>query len=150
MNIVSIASEAVPFAKTGGLADVAGTLPRALAKTGDAVTIIMPFYPKKTDAHKFNIKTTGIKVKVPFGEWQIEGEVLHTTIQPNIQVYFIDQPQFFGRTELYQTKDGDYPDNAERFAFFSRAAIEAMVALKIKPDIVHVHDWQAALIPLFL
>ena len=150
MNIVTIASEVVPFAKTGGLADVAGTLPRALAKTGDTVTMIMPYYPKKTDARKFNIKTTGKKVTAPFGEWKLAGEIFHTTIKPNINVYFIGQPQFFDRNELYQTKDGDYPDNAERFAFFSRAAIEAMIALKIKPDVVHVHDWQAALIPLFL
>jgi len=150
MHIVTVASEAVPFAKTGGLADVAGTLPRALAKAGDKVTMIMPHYPKKTDAAKFGIKGTGRKVTVPFGAWKLGGEILHATVKPGIDVYFISQPQFFGRGELYQTKDGDYPDNAERFAFFSRAAIEAMIALKISPDVVHVHDWQAALIPLFL
>ncbi|HPQ81917.1 MAG TPA: glycogen synthase GlgA, partial [bacterium] len=150
MRIVSISSEVVPFAKTGGLADVAGTLPRELAAAGDRVSIVMPYYPKKTDACKFNIRTTGKKVVVPFGEWKLEGEILHTSVKPNVDVYFIGQPQFFNRNELYQTKDGDYPDNAERFTFFSRAAIEAMIAMKIRPDIVHVHDWQAALIPLFL
>lgn len=149
MNIVTVASEVVPFAKTGGLADVAGTLPRALAKAGSQVTIIMPFYGKKTDAHKFGIRPTGKKVIVPFGDWKLEGEILACTIKPNIHVYFIAQPQFFDRQELYQTKDGDYPDNAERFVFFSRGAIEAMLVLDLKPDIVHVHDWQAALIPLF-
>lgn len=150
MHIVTVASEVVPFAKTGGLADVAGTLPRALAKAGERVSIIMPFYGKKIDAAKFGIKPLGKKVTVPFGEWKLDGNLLHATLKPNIDVYFIDQPQFFNRGELYQTKDGDYPDNAERFAFFSRAAIEAMIALKMKPDVVHVHDWQAALIPLFL
>lgn len=150
MNIVTIASEVVPFAKTGGLADVAGTLPRALAKAGSTVSVIMPFYGKKTDAHTFGIKTTGKKVAVPFGDWKVEGEILTCTVKPNVHVYFLAQPQFFDRQELYQTKDGDYPDNAERFTFFSRGAIEAIIAFGLKPDIVHVHDWQAALIPLFL
>lgn len=150
MHIVTIASEVVPFAKTGGLADVAGTLPRALAKAGDQITIIMPFYGKKIDAHKYGIKPTGLKITVPFGDWKVEGSVLSCTLKPNIQVYFIAQPQFYDRNELYQTKDGDYPDNAERFVFFSRGAIETMLALKIKPDVVHVHDWQAATVPLLL
>lgn len=150
MNIVMIASEVVPFAKTGGLADVTGTLPRALSKAGLSVSIIMPHYNKVTSAEKFGIKPTGKKVVVQFGSWRIEGEILTASVKPNITVYFISQQQFFGRNELYQTKDGDYPDNAERFIFFSKAAIEAMIALKMKPDIVHVHDWQAALIPVFL
>lgn len=150
MHIVTIASEVVPFAKTGGLADVAGTLPRALANTGNQVTIIMPYYSKKIDAVKFGIKPTGKKISVPLGDWKVEGDILSCTIKPNLHVYFLAQPQFFDRNELYQTKDGDYPDNAERFTFFSRGAVEAMIALGIKPDIVHVHDWQAAMIPLLL
>lgn len=150
MNIVSIASEVVPFAKTGGLADVAGTLPRALAKAGETVTVIMPYYGKITKAEKFGIHSTGKKVAVHFGEWRVEGEILTCMLKPNVHVYFISQPAFFDRNELYQTKEGDYPDNAERFVFFSRAAVEAMIALKLKPDIVHVHDWQAALVPVYL
>lgn len=150
MNIVTIASEVVPFAKTGGLADVAGTLPRALAKAGESVTIIMPYYRKVTSAEKFGIKPTGKKVAVAFGDWKLDGEIFTCTLNPNITVYLISQPNFFDRSELYQTKEGDYPDNAERFIFFSRAAIETMVTMKLKPDVVHVHDWQTSLIPIFL
>lgn len=150
MHIITITSEAVPFAKTGGLADVAGTLPLSLARAGERVTIIMPFYGKIIKHSKFGIRPTGKKVAAQMGDWRLTGDVLTYQINPNTDVYFISQPAFFDRTELYQTKDGDYPDNAERFVFFSRAAIEAMLLLKLKPDIVHVHDWQAALIPVFL
>ncbi|MFH0800249.1 MAG: glycogen synthase GlgA [Pseudomonadota bacterium] len=150
MNIVTIASEVVPFAKTGGLADVAGTLPRALAKAGEQVTIIMPWYGKITKPEKFGIKSTGKKIDVQFGDWRIEGEIFSCSREPRLTVYFISQSTFFDRQELYQTKDGDYPDNAERFVFFSRAAIETMIAMKLKPDIVHVHDWQASLVPVYL
>lgn len=150
MNIVTIASEVVPFAKTGGLADVAGTLPRALAKLGSNVSIIMPYYGKIINAEKFGIRPTGKRISVGLGDWKIESDILTCNIKPNISVYFISQPTFFDRNELYQTKDGDYPDNAERFTFFSKAAIETMLTLKLKPDVVHVHDWQASLVPLFL
>lgn len=150
MNIVMIASEVVPFAKTGGLADVAGTLPKALAKAGNSVSIIMPYYKRIINAEKFGIKPANQKIAVQFGDWRLEGEIFTCTPSPNINVYFISQPNFFDRPELYQTKEGDYPDNAERFVFFSRASIETMIALKLKPDIVHVHDWQAALVPVFL
>lgn len=150
MNIVSIASEVVPFAKTGGLADVAGTLPRALAKSGETVSIIMPYYRKLTNAEKFGIKPAGLKVSVPFGDWRLEGEIFQSEPEAGVTVYFIAQPNFFDRNELYQTKEGDYPDNAERFVFFSRAAVETLIALKMKPDIVHCHDWQSALVPVYL
>lgn len=150
MHIVTVSSEVVPFAKTGGLADVAGTLPRALAKAGEHVTIIMPFYSKIIKADKLAIEDTGTRIMVPLGDWRIEGTLLSCVLKPNIRVYFIKQGNFFDRNELYQTRDGDYPDNAERFIFFSRGAIEAMTALNLRPDIVHVHDWQSALIPIYL
>jgi starch synthase len=152
MNIVMIASEAVPFAKTGGLADVAGTLPRTLAALGDNVSLILPFYGKKTDAKQFGVKPLSpeLEVTVPVGGAPIKGKILTAMLGPKVKVYFIAQPVFFNRDELYQTVSGDYPDNAERFIFFSRAAIEAIHALGQKPDIVHVHDWQAALVPVYL
>ncbi|MFA4875249.1 MAG: glycogen synthase GlgA [bacterium] len=153
MNIVMIASEAVPYAKTGGLADVVGTLPRALSAAKEGVALILPYYRKKMDAKKFGIGPVSrkpLEIEVPLGGARIKGTVLMATLQPNVRVFFIDQPAFFDREELYQTATGDYPDNAERFIFFSRAAIEAMIALDLKPDIVHVHDWQAALVPVYL
>ncbi len=153
MNIVMVASEAVPFAKTGGLADVVGTLSRALAGAKESVTLILPYYRKRMDAKKFGIGPVSrkpLEISVPFAGARIKGTVLGATLKPNVKVYFIDQPAFFDRDELYQTVSGDYPDNAERFIFFSRAAIETMDALDIKPDVVHAHDWQAAMVPVYL
>lgn len=152
MNIVMIASEAVPFAKTGGLADVAGTLPPALARGKNNVCLIMPFYDRKIDPAKFKIKPLkpAIEIKVPIGQSTIKATVLTTTVQPGVTVYFIANTSFYGRPELYQTLEGDYPDNAQRFIFFARAAIELMLRLKMTPDIVHAHDWQASLVPVYL
>lgn len=153
MNIIMIASEAVPYAKTGGLADVVGTLSRALSGSKETVSIFLPYYRKKIDAKKFGIAPVSrkpLEIEVLVGGARIKGTVFAATLQPNVRVYFIDQPVFFDREELYQTAAGDYPDNAERFIFFSRATIEAMIALDLKPDIVQIHDWQAALVAVYL
>ncbi|MFH1830728.1 MAG: glycogen synthase GlgA [Pseudomonadota bacterium] len=151
MKIVMIASEAVPFAKTGGLADIVGTLPVALAEAGEDVSIIIPFYGKKIDKKKFGIKLlSNVTAQVEVGKEKIKGEVLYCEMPSGIKVYFISQPTYFNRDELYQTTAGDYPDNAARFIFFARAAIELINALGTPPDIVHVHDWQAALVPVYL
>lgn len=149
MRIAMISPEVVPFAKTGGLADVAGTLPRALAKAGVNVSIIMPFY-KKISAKKFGIKPLKKSVKVFIGPKEVVGEIHYAKVAQNVDAYFIDQPKYFDREELYQTIDGDYPDNAERFIFFSRAAIAFMETLNENFDIAHCHDWQSALVPVYL
>jgi len=153
MNVVMIASEAVPFAKTGGLADVVGALPRELAAEGVNASIIMPFYSKKIDRNAFRIEPIppprGI-IEVRVGESAIRGEILSCEMDNGVKAYFISQPSFFDRQELYNTTAGDYPDNAARFIFFAHAAVEAMIGLGMSPDIVHVHDWQAALVPVYL
>jgi starch synthase len=152
MKIIMVASEAVPFAKTGGLADVVGTLPLALAEAGEEVIIVIPYYSKKINSEKFGIKPLSqpsISIEVQVGKNKVKGEVLACELR-GIKVYFICQPSFFDRQDLYQTTAGDYPDNVVRFIFFSRAAIELIKALGIRPDIVHVHDWQAALVPAYL
>lgn len=152
MNIVMVASEVVPFAKTGGLADVAGTLPLALARSKETVSIIMPFYDRRIDAARHGIKALkpAMTLSIPMGDAVITGKVLTATLKPNVNVYFISQPSYYGRPDLYQTPEGDYPDNAQRFIFFSRASVEVMLKLGLKPDIVHAHDWQAALVPVYL
>ncbi len=149
MNIAMIASEVVPFAKTGGLADVAGTLPRALAKAGAKVSVIMPYY-KKISAKKFGIKPLKKTVKVMVGTKEVAGEIHTVKVAQNVDAYFISQPKYFDREELYQTVDGDYPDNSERFVFFSKAAIALLEQLNENFDIVHCHDWQSALVPVYL
>ena len=149
MNIAMISPEVVPFAKTGGLADVAGTLPRALAKAGAKVSVIMPYY-RKISAKKFGIKPLKKTVKVQVGTKEVTGEIHHLKVAQNYDAYFISQPKYFDREELYQTVDGDYPDNSERFIFFSKAAIALIEQLGADFDVVHCHDWQAALVPVYL
>jgi len=136
MKIAICASEVVPFAKTGGLADVAGALPLALEKLDQDVVILMPFYKK---AKLSNIDT---KTLYP--------GILSTKIGKNIKVYFIQNDKYFNRTGLYGTQKGDYADNLERFSFFCRRCLELLKQIKFKPDIIHVHDWQAASIPIYL
>lgn len=151
MKIFIVASEAVPFAKTGGLADIVGALPKTLADAGEDVSIIIPLYGKKIDKKKFAIRPLReVEVEVLVGKDLVKGEVFFCELQEGVKVYFISQPAYFDRDELYQTSKGDYSDNAERFVFFSRAAIETIKALGASPDIVHVHDWQAALVPVYL
>lgn len=149
MKVAIISSEVVPFAKTGGLADVAGALPKALVKAGVSVSIIMPFY-RKISAKKFGIKPMKKSVKVTVGNKEMTGEIYTAKLDKKTDVYFIKQPKYFDREELYQTMKGDYPDNAERFAFFSKAAITLIESLNLEFDIIHCHDWQSALIPVYL
>ncbi len=137
MKIAMIASEVVPFAKTGGLADVAGALPLALENNGQDVIIIMPGY--KT-AH--NSKVAGIK--------NFQEGVSYSKIGKNVRVYFIDKDKYFNRPELYGESSGDYPDNLERFSYFCKKALELLKIIKFKPDIIHCHDWQSALVPVYL
>ncbi|MFA5177926.1 MAG: glycogen synthase GlgA [Candidatus Omnitrophota bacterium] len=136
MKIVICASEVVPFAKTGGLADVAGALPLALEKEGQEVIVILPRY-KAIDAAKFNLKTSG------------DG-ILTGTLGQGIKVYFIENAGLFNREGLYGDKQGDHPDNLERFSFYCRRSLELLKEINFKPDIIHCHDWQSSLIPVFL
>lgn len=148
MNIIQVASEAVPFAKTGGLADVAGALPLVLAKEGHNVSLILPYYTAKISGKKHKIKDAELKIKVTVGNKEVEGELFTCKMAHNATAFLIKQDGYFGRTELYQTPDGDYPDNDERFIFFARAAL--FVASQLKPDIIHLHDWQAAMAAVYL
>ncbi len=146
MNIVFVASECVPFAKTGGLADVVGALPQALAELGHAVSVYLPKYKqtKLPDA-----KVLLRSVTVPFDDEYRFCSVLDGGKRSGVQFYFIDYPPFFDRDALYGTPAGDYPDNAERFALYCRAVLEASKVLGV-PDIFHCHDWQSALVPVLL
>ena len=153
MKIVHIASEASPFAKTGGLADVTGALPAALAALGDDVTVIMPFYGRMMETRGFGaepIPPPAGEIEVQLAGRRLKARLLKTKLPGGVTVYFISEPSLYDRENLYGTAAGDYPDNASRFIFFSRAAIEVMIALGVKPEIVHVHDWQAALVPVYL
>lgn len=146
MHIVIAASECVPFSKTGGLADVVGSLPPALVKLGHKVTVFIPRY-KHTRLEK--PRTIIPSITVPFDDRYRFCSVLDGGERTGVQYYFIDYPPFFDREALYGTPLGDYHDNAERFALFCRAVLEATKFLE-KPDVLHCHDWQTALIPILL
>src|ERR1700690_708378 len=146
MNIVFAASEGVPFSKTGGLADVVGALPRALAALGHHVSVYLPRYRQT----KLSDPATVVRsVTVPFDDQYRFASVVSGGSQGGGRFYFVEYPRYFDRDALYATPAGDYPDNAEPFALFSRTVLEASKILGV-PDVFHCHDWQSALIPVLL
>jgi starch synthase len=147
MKIALIASEVTPFAKTGGLADVLGTLSVAIQQLGNEVFVIAPAYGSVLRGG-FTLRETSMQFSVPVGDRTVPAEILESSIGNRVTVYFIRADQYFDREFLYSTPTGDYSDNSERFVFFSRAALEL---LQHRPaDIVHCHDWQTALVTVYL
>jgi starch synthase len=146
MHIAFVASEGVPFSKTGGLADVVGALPQALVKLGHQVSVYLPRY-RQTKLADAPIAVRSITV--PFDDKYRFCSVLKGPSLSGVQHYFVEYPPFFDRDALYGTAGGDYTDNAERFALFSRAVIEASKVLGA-PQVFHCHDWQSALVPVML
>ncbi|UCB57789.1 MAG: glycogen synthase [Candidatus Omnitrophota bacterium] len=124
MKVLFCSSEVVPFAKTGGLADVSGALPQALEKEGAEVKVALPGY-RSAKAHS-------------------------PKMGKDIEVYLVQNDKYFDRKELYGTSSGDYPDNLERFAFFCKQTLLLLKEKGFCPDIIHCNDWQSALIPVYL
>ena len=157
LNIVMAASEAVPYVKTGGLADVAGALPVELAKLGHTVTLIVPRYRDfQTEGRSLRELGT-IRVKTAKGsvDATLEEEVIHVVKEgPSVRVVAVRYDPYFDRAGLYQGPDGDFNDNLARFAFFSRAIIEVMAFLasnRREPiSVLHLHDWQTSLAAVYL
>ncbi len=146
MHIAFAASECVPFSKTGGLADVVGALPRALAALGHQVSVYVPRYRQtKLDDPQTVVRS----ITIPFDDKYRFCSVVTAGTSAGVRFYFVDYPPYFDRPALYGTPAGDYPDNAERFALFSRAVLEASKVLGV-PHVFHCHDWQSALIPVML
>ncbi len=146
MHIAFAASECVPFSKTGGLADVVGALPRALAALGHQVSVYVPRY-RQTKLE--DPQTVVRSVTVPFDDKYRFCSVVTAGTSSGVRFYFVEYPPYFDREAIYGTPAGDYPDNAERFALFCRAVIEASKILGV-PHVFHCHDWQAALVPVML
>ncbi len=150
MNILMATSEAFPFAKTGGLADVCGALPIELARLGHQPALIMPAY-RKTQYCGQPIEPLGIDFIVPIGSKMVSGHLLRSTLPGcDVPVYLVQQDQYYDRDELYATDGKDYIDNCERFVFFSRAVLEAIRLLDLRVDVLHCNDWQTGLIPAYL
>jgi starch synthase len=157
LNIVIAASEAVPYAKTGGLADVAGALPVELVKLGHRVTLVLPGYRNLWAGHRF--RQISKRFRIPIGGIPIEASLEEELVTiagacHPLKVLAVRCDSFFDRPGLYQDRDGDYPDNLDRFVLFSRAVIEAIDILSERPDevadILHLHDWQTALCAVYL
>jgi starch synthase len=148
LKIVFVGSEARPFAKTGGLADVLGSLPAALTEEGMDVSLIVPFY--RTDGKaRFEAE-----LLAPRAITQINGRTSEFSIWMSAaegrKTYLLDNEDYFARTGIYGDESGDYPDNWERFATFSMAALVAMKETGILPQVIHLHDWQTAVLPTYL
>jgi starch synthase len=150
-----MASEVEPFAKTGGLADVAGSLPAALAALGHDVRIFMPKY-RGVDAQGMELRSIVPTLRVPLADREIEGGILEGRTPAGVPIYFLSQDHYYDREALYGTADGDYWDNCERFIFFCRGALEALEAIGERggegwlPQVVHANDWQTGLVPVYL
>lgn len=136
MKIAMVSSEVVPFAKTGGLADVAAALPLALEYCGHEIIIVMPGYKC---IHEAKLKITRVAKDISVAQ-----------VGKEIKVYFIENKDYFYREGLYGDRNGDYTDNLERFAFFCRRTLDLLKEINFCPDIIHLHDWQASLIAAYL
>lgn len=148
MRLLLATSELHPFSKSGGLADMVGALAKTLASQGHQVGVVTPLYrgiqKKFPDVRKFDWQ-----LDLPLGAKRVQGGVCVVEPADNLTIYFIDQPHFYDRAGLY-VGDWSYEENAERFIFFAKAATNLARYLPWKPELVHVHDWQAALVPLLI
>lgn len=150
MNIVIVTSEVVPFAKTGGLADVCGALPQELQRLGHDVVVFAPAYRQARQCGQ-QLSTTGIELDIPIGNKPVSGRLLKS-VMPNssVPVYLVERNEYFDRPSLYGENGEDYKDNCERFVFFSRAVLEGIRLLELDVDVIHINDWQTGLIPAYL
>jgi len=144
-----LASEVAPFAKSGGLADVAGSLPGSLKSLGVDVRVGLPFYRMARDGN-FEAKKVLEGLEVPLGNTRLRGDVLEASTDEGVPVYLFDREDLFDRPNLYGTPEGDYYDNLERFTYFCQAALLFADKAGFHFDIVHCHDWQTGLIPAYI
>lgn len=149
LNILFVAAEVAPFAKTGGLADVAGALPKALKDKGHDIIVVMPRYYQVDTSQ---LKKLDAPLGVPMGAMGELWAAVYTTMLPGSQVpiYFIDYEEFFGRRGLYEEDGTSYSDNDNRFIFLSKAALQLCKMLEFTPDVVHANDWHTAALPLLI
>ena len=150
VNILIASSEVAPFSKTGGLADVCGALPAALADLGHQVTVVTPAY-RDVVRKGWTLEPTGVSFDVPIGSKVVSGRFLSGCFPDSqVPILFVEQPEYFDRSELYGQRGQDYKDNCERFVFFSRAIMESIRLLDLSVDVLHCNDWQTGLVPAYL
>ena len=144
LKILILSAEMVPFAKTGGLADVAGALPKALARLGNDVRVALPRYGR-IDPGRFNMTEVIPTFQVPMDEATESVSILESSAVPGVPVYFVNDEKYFTREGIY-----GYPDDGERFILYCRAALEMLRQLNWKPDIIHCNDWHTGIVPNWL
>lgn len=143
MKVMMVASEVAPFAKTGGLADVLGALPKALHRLGVETSVVLPRY------RGMALGEPVLSFQAEIGNETVVGQIERTSFPgDDVPVYLVVNDRYYDREGLYGESGQDYPDNLERFAFLDRAALA--LARELRPEIIHAHDWQAALIPVYL
>ncbi|HBE44608.1 MAG TPA: hypothetical protein DDW17_03930, partial [Deltaproteobacteria bacterium] len=148
MNILIASPEVFPFVKTGGLADVTGALPKALKKLGVEARVILPKH-KGIEEQKFPMRYKNYKISCPISQTFVEAEIVESEYD-GVTAYLVEKDEYYYRDYLYSTPDGDYLDNAERFAFFAKSILEAIKVIDFRPDVLHCNDWETALAPVFL
>jgi starch synthase len=149
MKVLVASPEIVPFAKTGGLADVTGSLPKALRRIGVEADCILPYY-RCADAVAPALAGKGHAIQVPLGHREEPGTVEEVRMEGGGSAFLVRNERYFDREFLYGTKDGDYVDNCERFAFFCRGVMEWILGSGRRYDVIHCNDWQTALIPVYV
>ncbi len=149
MKILLASSEVHPYSKTGGLADMVGALAKTLAHGGHRVGVVTPLYAGIRERFP-QLERLDSLLEFPLGTQQVHGETWSLEPLDGLTVYFVDQPAFYERADLYQAEGTDYPDNAERFMFFSKAAAHLALRLSWAPEVLHVHDWQAGMAALLV
>jgi starch synthase len=150
MRIVFAASEMSPFARTGGLGDALEGLPATLADRGHEVSVCLPCYRALRHDPSLKVRETGVELSIPMRDARVVASVMECTAPNGVQIFLIRRDEYFDRDALYGIDGRAYDDNAERFIFFSKAVVELARRISPPPEIVHVHDWQAALIPLLI
>jgi starch synthase len=143
MRILLASSEVHPYSKTGGLADMVGSLAKTLARAGHRVGVVTPLYAGIRERFP-ELKQLDLPLDFPLGPRRVRGETWGLEPIDGLTVYFVDQPAFYQRGGLYQEEGVDYPDNAERFIYFSKAAAHLALHLDWQPEVLHLHDWQAS------
>lgn len=144
LKILMLAAECVPFIKTGGLADVAGALPKSLKALGQDIRVAIPHYGR-IDPLRFGLEQVLPPFPVPMDNQTEKASILQGRIGEDIPVYMVENPKYYDRDGIYM-----YPDDAERFIFFCRSALEMLKRLDWQPDIIHCHDWHTAIVPNWL
>jgi starch synthase len=149
MKVLFLSPEVVPFAKTGGLADVASALPASLKRLGVDVRLILPFY-RCVKQGNYATRPRFDRLEIPFGDGMLKAKVLEVHAEEGVPVYLIERDDLYDRAGLYGNALGDYYDNLERFTFFSYGALRISERLSFTPDLIHCNDWQTGMLPALL